>query len=101
MAPNAEVPPVEPNEKADLGAAVLDELAAFPPNALALGGAPAGVVENALKPGGLLGVVVDVLFIMDEAPNALELAGVVVEVGAPKPKAAGVFAPAGVVLEAV
>lgn len=101
VVPNAVVPPVAPNEKADFGAAALDELAVFPPNALVLGGAPAGVVENALKPAGLLGVVVDTLFVIDEPPNALEPAGVVDEVGAPKPKAAGVLAPAGAVEEVV
>ena len=89
--PNAEVPPVTPNEKADFGAAALDELVVFPPNALVLDGAPAGVVENALKPAGLLGVVVDVLFAVDEPPNELEPAGVVDE-GAPNPNAAGVLA---------
>ena len=100
MVPNVVVPPVAPNEKADFGAAVLVELAVFPPNALVLGGAPAGVVENALKPAGLLGVVVDMLFVIDEPPNTLE-PGVVDEVGAPKPKAAGVLAPAGAVVEVV
>lgn len=96
--PNADVPPLTPNEKADFGAAAPDGVVVvvvFPPNALVLAWLAAGAAANALKPAGLLGVVVDMLVAADELPNALEAAGVLDGGGAPKPKAAGVLTFAG------
>lgn len=66
--------------------------ALLPPNTPPLAGVPAGVVENALLPSGLLGVVFALLFAdVDGPPNGLDAAGALDEAGAPKPKAAGVL----------